>query len=177
MARYQGRCRVLVSTIISFKIFAAKPCFNEDLGRRPVCKTVKSATALVETRVGVWGGSNLSLFFTPMGTSRGPRLRKTSRVPKTTTTGFGVRPETRVPASATAWWCELWASRRLSEPQSSRMKMGPQSHLPHELVKTAAETLMCLCQCPVHGRRPGIEQVVAVLTDPLRTRVSCPGKL
>lgn len=49
---HQGRCRNLVSTILSVFNFAAKPCFNEDLGRCPVCKTVKSTIALVEARVG-----------------------------------------------------------------------------------------------------------------------------
>lgn len=64
---HQGRCRALVSTILSFFNFAAKPCFNEDLGRCPVCKTVQSTTARVKTRVGGGGrGSNLSLLLLPL---------------------------------------------------------------------------------------------------------------
>lgn len=52
---HRERCRALVSTILLFFNFAAKLCSNEDLGRCPVCKTFKSATAQVESRGGGGG--------------------------------------------------------------------------------------------------------------------------
>lgn len=71
----------MVSTILLFLEFA-KSCFNEGLGRCPVCKRLRSTAALVKIRMCVWGNSGL-LFILP-GASRGPSLRKkTNRVAKT----------------------------------------------------------------------------------------------
>lgn len=62
------RCRALVSTILLFFNFAAKLCSNEGLGRCPVCKTLKSTTAQVESR-GRGGWWNSGLTYTLIGAS------------------------------------------------------------------------------------------------------------
>lgn len=70
---HRERCRALVSTILLFFNFAAKLCSNEDLGRCPVCKTFKSATAQVESRGGGGrGGTQASLTLQQGPLERGP---------------------------------------------------------------------------------------------------------
>lgn len=107
---HQGRCRNLVSTILSFFNFAAKPCFNEDLGRCPVCKTVKSTVALLKLG---WSGQPLEP----------PFASRVAKAPLEALESEGTG--TCIPASATLPGCvSLGALLHLPETQSSCPDLG-----------------------------------------------------